>query len=118
MAKFYMQVLGLLLLVSFCIFFGIDAATKGMENVQGYTPAQEAQAPVRQESASPSPTPASANKPVQEVKTKPSPTPTPIPLPVGSAEHKAGNQIGDMLQKVSSVTIKSVVGIFEGIFGS
>ncbi len=35
MPRFYVHGILLILLVSFCIFFGVDIATKGMENVQG-----------------------------------------------------------------------------------
>ncbi len=141
MSRYTLTLLGLLLMAGFGMFFGIEIATRGMEQIQGpltNDPRQQGIDPVSSNYSSgtlpnrnlvnptPKPTPLTSNR-VQSATTgangmitSPAPTSAPIGsgLPAGSGDssvNRVGNGIGDLLQGAAHQTIRTVVGVFDGL---
>jgi hypothetical protein len=112
-----------ILLVVFCIFFGVDIANRGMERIRGpalpaasgaqqatvIPPARQAQQ-LRQQQSAFEPTDPAA------LAVKPPPA-EPIRTEQDEALNYVGNKIGDLLQIAAHHAIRAVVSLFSALVG-
>ncbi|KIL37917.1 hypothetical protein SD70_29845 [Gordoniibacillus kamchatkensis] len=127
MRRFYTRMAMFVLLVGFCIFFGVDIANRGMERIQGPQPpagpsgAVRTAVPVQPVRAGPAPASrAAAATPALAPGTAAPPAP-PKPDPVRADRDEAlnyvGNKVGDLLQIAAHHTIRLVVSFFSSLIG-
>jgi hypothetical protein len=123
MARFYVKILLFGLLVCFCIFFGVDLASRGVERIQG--PVSDiAAAPARAASASAVPKPLPAGTVVIDAgdtrstaqTARPAPS-APAPATSDSSLNFVGNKLGDLLQIAAHHGIRWFVSLFQAIVG-
>ncbi|WP_127579781.1 hypothetical protein [Paenibacillus koleovorans] len=130
MSRYTMTLLGLLFMAAFGIFFGVEIASRGMERIQGPFPAHGYTQPpvpttVPTQTSVRTPPPSTApGAGIGKGQGGGAPTVTPLP-PIGaggpavgagdSGINKLGNGIGDLLSGMAQGTIRTVVGIFDGI---
>ncbi|WP_248926764.1 hypothetical protein [Paenibacillus hamazuiensis] len=128
MAKYYVRLFIVALIAAFCIFFGVDLASKGVERVQGPT----GPAPVKQTAAPPAKTEskpagvtahAGAAKPAagssaagQDAKTKQE-EPVRSEVTEDTGINRVSNKAGELLQIISYHGIKFIVSILDAIIG-
>lgn len=129
MRRFYTRMLMFLLLVGFCIFFGVDLANRGMERIQGPLPPASASGTVKTGApVQPVPAPATssarqaaASVPASATAAAGAQPAAPKPEPVRAKEDEAlnfiGNKLGDLLQIAAHHTIRLVVSLFGSIVG-
>ncbi|RKN78990.1 hypothetical protein [Paenibacillus ginsengarvi] len=140
MARHSVTFIAIILMLCFGIFFGIELATKGMEQiqgpiVQGQTPAggvayPYAGAGVQQPGGTGAGTGAPAVIGQASVPTAGTPTggagqtaasasvpvkPQPQPITADSGINRVGNQIGDMLQAAAHGTIRTIVSLLDSV---
>jgi hypothetical protein len=115
MRNFYLKMVLFVLGVIFCIFFGVDLASRGMERIEAPAAAATATVP-----------PAAAASAAQTDKTVKAAIPAqtakpPAPEPQRVAEDNdlnyVGNKLGDLLQIAAHHTIRFVVSLFETLTG-
>jgi hypothetical protein len=142
MARHSVTFIAIILMLCFGIFFGIELATKGMEQiqgpiVQGQTPAggvayPYAGAGVQQPGGTGTGTGAPPVKGQASVPAAGTPTggagqtaapasvpipakPQPQPITADSGINRVGNQIGDMLQAAAHGTIRTIVSLLDSV---
>lgn len=114
MRKFYLRMVLFVLGVCFCIFFGVDLASRGMERIEAPAAAATAAAP---RAAAPAPhSTATVKAAASEQAVKP-PAPEPKRVAQDSDMNYVGNRLGDLLQIAAHHTIRLVVSLFEAFAG-
>jgi hypothetical protein len=119
--KLLLFVLGL----SFCVFFGIDLATKGTERIQGASVQAAAvgsstakpQEAAKAYSAAPAtgPKAAAAVKPAAAKPAAQAKAPVRKELEVDTGVNRIGNKAGDLLQITANHGIRLFIKLFEAI---
>jgi hypothetical protein len=114
-----------ILLVVFCIFFGVDIANRGMERIQGQAlpaagGAQQAAdiRPAPQPQPTPQPQHPAVKAPGPSALAAKSPPPAePVLTGQDEALNYVGNKIGDLLQIAAHHAIRAVVSLFSALIG-
>jgi hypothetical protein len=132
MAKFYLKLLLIILGIGFCIFFGVDLATRGVERVQGpvIRDVNKDSAIYRSQTDE---LPASRNEAkgqakqtsrLEEDTVKGDRQPKAIQEPVPRAEladsvgvGRIGNKAGELLQIIAHYGIRWFVALFDAVSG-
>jgi predicted RecB family endonuclease len=132
MGKFYLKMLIIVLGVGFCIFFGVDLATRGVERIQGPLvrdanqggTAIVSQTDNRQEGKNGIKAPPKnlskaeqdAAKGVKEQKEVKEPEPR-VEIIDSSGVSRIGNKVGELLQIMAHYGIRGMVALFEAVSG-
>ncbi|WP_028549194.1 hypothetical protein [Paenibacillus sp. UNC451MF] len=124
MKKFYIRLLIVILCIGFCIFFGVDLATRGVERIQGPMASDAAivrpwQPAVKQQDTktnvpTPKPTAPSTMK-EEKAKEQVEPPEPKAEISKASGINRLGNKIGELLQILAFHTIKLFVALFDTI---
>ncbi|OXM86135.1 hypothetical protein [Paenibacillus rigui] len=133
MGKFYIRLLLVLLGIGFCIFFGVDLATRGVERIQGpidktavsapsgtitakssqqSTKAQEGKGGDARTEAGKTQT---KNEP--KAKAKPEEIEPKADISEASGMNLIGNKVGELLQIIAHHGIRWFVSLFQAITG-
>ncbi|WP_282941437.1 hypothetical protein [Paenibacillus sp. RC67] len=125
MRKFYVRLLLVVLGIGFCIFFGVDLATRGVERIQGpvasdtaiVKPWQPASKQQETKMNAPTPKPPAPSNAAKEEKTKEQVEPPEPRAEISKASgiNRLGNKIGELLQILAFHTIKLFVALFDTI---
>ncbi|MFE5319962.1 hypothetical protein ACFQ88_14750 [Paenibacillus sp. NPDC056579] len=133
MRNFYVKLLLIVLGIGFSIFFGVDLATRGVEQVQGpitaapsssgtgkvwqTDKAQDNKAAAK-ETSSGKPTPKPASQESKEKAKAESEPPEPkAEITEASGINRLGNKLGELLQIIAHHGVKWFVAIFDAITG-
>lgn len=119
MRKFYIKMILFVLGVCFCIFFGVDLASRGMQRIEAPASGSTASAAAPANTATAvQPPRASQPGPVKTAAARQAPQP-PAPEPVHVTKDNdmnyIGNKIGNLLQIAAHYGIRLVVSLFEAI---
>jgi hypothetical protein len=113
MRAFYGKMVLFVLLVGFCIFFGVDIANRGMERIQGPAlPVPPVKAPAAQPAAA---QPAAAGPAPAAAARTSGPKPEPVRAQEDEALNYIGNKTGDLLQIAAHHAIRLVVSLFGSL---
>ncbi|MDF2721378.1 MAG: hypothetical protein K0Q59_1053, partial [Paenibacillus sp.] len=123
MARYSIMFVSIILMLVFGIFFGIELATRGIEQIQGPVIGTVQQPSHTPSASNASTTPAassqepksSSQSAAEQPKPLPQPKPQPQPLSGDSGINRAGNEIGDMLQSAAHGTIRTIVSLLDSI---
>jgi hypothetical protein len=139
MGKFYLKLFVIALGVAFCVFFGVDLATKGMDRIQG-----PGSPPVKQmaaassgtakpvaaaadngksgtaKTADPKQSAGAASQPSKQsaaVKSKQTGTADKAPVTEDAGINRVSNKAGELLQIMTYHSIRFFIGMLDAIFG-
>ncbi|MDP5273059.1 DUF3679 domain-containing protein [Chengkuizengella axinellae] len=107
MLRFSIQLLILFFVVSFCVFFGVELAKEGIEEIHGPLEANSESVPTTVE-VQPQDEEVSVEKKDDSNKLDLN---KPIPEPTG-----VGVKIGDVLQSTAHKSVEIIVSIFNAVF--
>jgi hypothetical protein len=117
MRAFYVKMVLFVLLVGFCILFGVDIANRGMERIQGPTLPAGAFGPANTAAAQQAPpvkAPAAGTASSAAARSS-APKPEPVRAQEDEALNFIGNKTGDLLQIAAHHAIRLVVSLFGSI---
>ena len=125
MKKFYVRLLIIVLGIGFCIFFGVDMATRGVERIQGpvaadttlakpWQPASKQQE-TKLSTPTPKPLASAAAKEQEKAKEQVEPPEPRTEISKASGINRLGNKIGELLQIIAYHGIKWFVALFDTI---
>lgn len=116
MSKSLQNVVIVIGLVGFGVFFGIDTAGRGVEQIQG--PMQTPAATVVAPAATPAPTPSPAPTPAPEQTVQQLSEPASASMPHGNVQPKMtviADKTGGVVQSAAQGGVELVVSLFEGL---
>ncbi|WP_284638662.1 hypothetical protein [Paenibacillus silviterrae] len=121
----WMKMLLLAIGLAFCVFFGVDMATKGTERIQGSTVSAASgsggKSPAAAEAKAYSAAPAAGAKAAAPAKTAGSPPAAAskpqerTELEVDTGVNRIGNKTGDLLQIMAYNGIRAFIKLFEAV---